>query len=289
MATSRYSWMAMAIFAAQLVSACGGGGDDEDAVEQAITLGSASRCALEVTAGQPDNCGIEAISGATYETDQVVIHLSGAAPEPEDYGCPEPGLTLGGPVCTPSVFTVSYSVSWVNETNGASGIGNVRFVASLPGPVRWRTYGEADVSNTAIGKGVPLDVGPNRITVTTNNSGLTGRVQVTVTRVVDVTPPTVFRVEPEAGETDAVRNRITVYFDEQVDPASLVGAITVTDSMMQPVAGTIEYDALRLQAIWRPNTTLDSAATYSARVTGVTDWAPNTLLAPFDWSFTTRP
>lgn len=289
MGTSRYFSIAVLISAVHVVSACGSSGGGNDDVEQVVTVSKASRCAFEVPAGQPDNCMVEEIPGETFVTDQVVIHLSGTAPEAEDDGCPDPGLTLGGPVCAPPPFPVAYGVGWMNESNGASGSGDVRFLIAPLGPVRWRTYGTLDFSNSAIGKGIPLDFGPNRIRVTTSNSDLTGNGQVTITRVTDVTPPTVFRVLPEPGATSGSRNRITVYFEEQVDPASLVGAISVFDGMAQPVPGTTDYDPLRLQATWRPDTPLDSASTYSARIAGVTDWAPNVMLAPYDWSFTTRP
>ena len=281
-----------------IVSACSSGGGDDEDNEQIVTVASASRCGVwpvsEVNdpVNATDNCRFEAIAGTTYETDQPVIHLFGTSPAAEEDGCPEPGLTLGGPVCTPTLFPIDYRLSWINESNGVSGTGDARLQQSgiaIFGPLRWRSYDSFDFNNTAIETGIPLNMGPNRIEVTTTNSGLIGSTQVTVTRVLDVTPPTVFRVDPEPDETRAFASRIEVYFDEQIDPASLVGAISVFDSMAQPVSGSVEYSALRLRATWRPDTDLDPASTYTARVTGITDLAPNVMLAPFEWSFTTRP
>ena len=288
MATSRIFPVAALTAAITLVSGCGGGSSDREDKAQVVTITSASRCAHSVQPGQPDNCLVEQIQGDKYETEQIIIHLSGTSSPAEADGCPEPELNLGGPICIPN-YEPAYSIKWINTKNDANGFGDPEFIGLQSdgfGFVRWQTY---DFFNTAIGKGIPLEIGPNLIRISTTNSGLIGIAEITVTRVVDVTPPTVFRVVPEPGETSGSRNRVTVYFEEQIDPASLVGAISVFDSMARAVPGTTEYDPLRLKVTWRPDTPLNSASAYIARVSGVTDWAPNVMLAPYEWSFTTRP
>jgi hypothetical protein len=266
--------------------ACGGSGSGGEDKAQVVTIVSASRCANDVPPGEPDNCMAEQILDGKYETDQIAIHLFGTSPPAEDDGCPDPVLTLGGPVCVPN-YSLSYSVNWINKKSDVTGGGDPKFIglqAEDFGFVRWRTY---DFFNTAVNKGIPLEFGQNRIRITTTNSGLVGNAEITVTRVVDVTPPTVQYVDPEPGGTYGFR--IVAYFDEQLDPASVIGAISVFDEDANPIAGTSEFDALRLEASWRPQSALSPASSYTARISGVTDWAPNTMITPYEWSFTTRP
>jgi len=223
----------------------------------------------------------EKIEGGSYLTDQNTIHLIGISSATEDDGCPEP--TIFGPPCIPS-FPFNYSVGWINSSNDANGRGEVAFLLVPLGPVGWRTY---NFFNVSIGKGIPLEMGSNLIRVTTSNSGLIGNAEITITRVVDVTPPTVHHVDPEPGGTYGFR--ILVYFSEQLDPASVVGAINVFDKNTQPIPGTSEFDPLKLIATWRPQSALSPDSSYTARVSFVTDWAPNVMINPYEWSFMTRP
>jgi hypothetical protein len=274
---SYWAGSVLMVFAFSL-TACGGGSDE---MSQFVNITSTSRCAISVPVGKPDNCMPENIDGGSYVTDQNTIHLSGTASAAEDDGCPEP--VFFGPPCIPS--HPPYRVSWVNSSNAASGNAEVAFIlldATLP--VSWRTY---NPFNTAIGKGIPLEMGSNLIQVTTSNSGLKGNAEITITRVVDVTPPTVHHVVPEPGGTYSFA--ILVYFNEQLDPASVVSAINVFDNNTQPIPGTSEFNPLRLEAIWRPDSALSPASSYTARISGVTDWAPNVMIDPYEWSFTTRP
>jgi hypothetical protein len=264
-----------------LTAACGSG-DSSDKKSQFVEITSASRCAIRQGAATPDNCMSEKIEGGSYVTDQNAIHLRGISSAVEDDGCPEPTLGLGGPICFPT-FPYNYGMGWINSTNGASGNGNVAFIRLPNDPVGWSTY---DPKGVTIGyadpKGVPLEMGSNTIQINTGNSGLRGNAQITITRVVDVTPPTVHHI-------DTYRSRIVVFFSEQLDPASIVSAINVFDINAQPIPGTSEFNPLKLEAIWRPQSNLSPASSYTARISGVTDWAPNVMIDPYEWSFTTRP
>jgi len=93
-------------------------------------------------------------------------------------------------------------------------------------------------------KGVALEMGSNTIRISTLNSGLKGSANVIVTRVVDVTPLTVHHVDPEPGGTYGFR--IVVFLSEQIDPASVAGAIEVFDKNAQPIPGTGVFNELRL-------------------------------------------
>ncbi len=262
------------------LAACGGGSDK---TPQVVEITSATRCTYSVGVGEPNNCMPEKIEGGSYITDQNTIHLIGISSATEDDGCPEP--TIFGPPCIPS-FPFNYSVGWINSSNDANGRGDVAFTGRflINDPVRWSTYNFFTVS---IGKGIPLEMGSNLIRVTTWNSGLSGNAEITITRVVDVTPPTVHHVDPEPGGTYGFR--ILVYFSEQLDPASVVGAINVFDKNTQPIPGTSEFDPLKLIATWRPQSALSPDSSYTARVSFVTDWAPNVMINPYEWSFMTRP
>jgi hypothetical protein len=231
---------------------------------------------------------LEKIEGGSYVTDQNTIHLSGTSSDPEDTGCPEPTTFDEAFIPCLPVSPYNYQMSWTNSTNGASGNGQVKFVGFSYSSVGWSTY---DVTGVTIGyadpKGIPLEMGSNRVQVTTTNSGLNGNAEITITRVVDVTPPTVHSVDPEPGGTYGWR--IVVYFSEQLDPASVITAISVVDDNAQSIAGTSEYDPLKLKVVWRPQSPLIRGSSYTARISGVTDWAPNVMIDTYEWSFTTRP
>jgi len=271
-----------------LTAACGSDSSDEDS--QYVEITAASRCALSVSGAgpNPDNCMLEKIEGGSYVTDQNTIHLSGTSSDPEDTGCPEPTTFDEAFIPCFPISPYNYQMSWTNSTNGASGNGQVRFKCCVYNFVGWSTY---DVTGVTIGyadpKGIPLEMGSNTIQVTATNSGLIGEAKITVTRVVDVTPPTVHSVEPEPGGT--YTSRIVVYFSEQLDPASIVTALNVVDGNAQPVPGTSEFDPLKLKVVWRPQSALSPATSYTARISGVTDFAPNTMIDAYEWSFMTRP
>lgn len=292
MKSSNYAFGTILAIAVVLLSACGSSGSED---EEEVLIGAAWRCALSVPdrviglpPQPPANCEAASISGASMQTDQRNIHLSGSSFEPKSDNC----STHSDPFvpCLPFV-PGSYTVSWINETTNASGTasrgyGNIG--TGFANVVNWNSYNATAVAlQNADPKGIALQMGANTIRVTATNSGARGEAVVTINRVVDVTPPTVHSVVPEDGGTYTFV--VEVRFSEQIDPASIVTALNVVDDLAQPVAGTSEYDPLKLKLTWRPNAALSPATTYTATLDGITDFAPNVMLNPYQWSFTTRP
>ena len=287
MALSKCNLIVTLLVAISFVSGCGGGsGGGEKDKPQSITIKYASRCVVDPIHIFPDlgpsTCMTEAIEGNSYTTDQGSIHLYGIASKAVDDGCPKPSSDYG--ICIPHAPR-NYIVSWTNSRNQANGKGKVAFffIGSEESPVKWNTYG----SNAYDAKAIPLGMGSNDIHINTSNSGYEGNTTFRITRVVDVIPPKVQNVDPKPGGTYGFR--IVVNFNEQLDPASLVGAINVFDQDASPIPGTSEFNAGTLEAIWQPESALKPAYSYTARISGVTDQAPNTMIEPYVWSFTTSP
>lgn len=138
--------------------------------------------------------------------------------------------------------------------------------------------------STSYPSGIPLQMGANSIRVSVEDADHIGSSDITVTRVVDTTPPSVFAVDPEPDGTYSWR--IVVYLGEQLDPQRVAGSLEVFDNNGQPVAGTTVYDPLKLNLEWRPESSLTSGAAYSARLSNIADLAGNTMIAPYEWSFT---
>jgi hypothetical protein len=262
---------------------CGGGGSGSDEKEQFVSIILASPCRIRRPGSQEavDNCMPKEIEGSSYVTDQNTTHLSGTVSAPEIGNCPGAG---------PFEICFTYtppSVQWMNLTNDASGNCDV---PSFPEPlvnVSWDTYDFVGVTIGADPNGIPLELGLNTIQISASNFGSNGNATITITRVVDVTPPTVHHVDPEPGGTYGPRLVVLVYFSEQLDPASVVNAINVFDENAQPVPGTSEFDPTKLEVAWRPQSPLIRGSSYIARISGVTDWAPNVMIDPYEWSFTT--
>ncbi len=294
MKPSQYVRGTVLTLAVVLLSACGSSGSD---AEEEVLISAAWRCAITVPdrvfvlpPQPPANCESAPVSGASLQTDQRNIHLSGSSFEPESDNCSahiDPFV-----LCLPFV-PGSYTVSWINETTNASGTasrgyGNIG--TGFANVVNWNTYNATAVTlQSADPKGIALQMGANTIRVTATNLGARGEAVVTINRVVDVTPPTVHSVVPKDGATDASSIRVEILFSEQIDPASVVTALSVVDDNAQAVSGTSEYDPLKLKLTWRPDAPLSPATTHTATLDGITDLAPNVMLDPYQWSFTTRP
>ena len=240
MKPSKYVSVVILVVTVILVSSCGGSGSDKKS--QVVNITSALRCAFRpgVFIVIPDNCMPEKIEGGSYVTDQNTIHLFGTASATEDDGCPEPTFELI--ICIPT-SPVNYGVSWINSRSDASGNGEVAYIGLSNDPVGWTTYDPTGVTlGYADPKGFPLEMGSNTIQITTSNSGLNGNAKITITRVVDVTPPTVYSVDPIPDGTYQ-RMGVTVYFSEQLDPTSVTTALLVVDDIGQPIlARTVEFD-----------------------------------------------
>ncbi len=291
MKSSKYVSGIVLAVAVALLSACGSSGSDD---EEEVLIGAAWRCAITLSdiliapPPPPANCESASIGGASLQTDQRNIHLSGSSFDPESDNC-STNIDPFAP-CLP-VVPGSYTVSWINLTNNASGTASRQYGNFFNTPnVNWNTYNATAVAlQSADPKGIALQMGANTIRVTATNSGARGEAVVTINRVVDVTPPTVHSVVPEDGATGASTIRVEVLFSEQIDPASVVTALSVVDDNAQAVSGTSEYDPLKLKLTWRPDAPLSPATTHTATLGGITDLAPNVMLDPYQWSFTTRP
>jgi len=277
-----------------VLAACGGGGGGGgDGKEQGnVYITSAMRCANDVgyRSGYqsiPVHCEVVQIVDGSYLTDQSFIHLSGASFVAARDNCSDAELLV---ICIP-LWPIGYGVSWNNMTNGASGSGSSGF-GSLFGlsNIFWNTFSvkqtEFFQANPA---GIPLEMGTNTIRVSAEDSARIGATEITVTRVVDVTPPTVHSVYPGPGTTTAsYTSAPRVNFSEQLFPASVTFALQVTDENGQQISGTSEYDPLRLTIIWQPQANLNPGATYTVIVSGITDLVGNIMINPYDWTFTTR-
>jgi hypothetical protein len=127
-------------------------------------------------------------------------------------------------------------------------------------------------------------MGANTIRVSVEIQNHSGASNITIIRVADVTPPSVYSVEPEPDGTYYFR--VVVSFTEQLDPESITNALQVFDSTGQPATGTTVYDPLKLSLTWRPAPVLSQGAVYTARLSDIADVAGNMMPSPYEWSFT---
>lgn len=105
----------------------------------------------------------------------------------------------------------------------------------------------------------------------------------------DATPPTVTSVSPAANSSNIATNTtIKAVFSESLDPASVAGSVTVSDSTGKTVSGTTTYDDASKTITFTPGAALTTSSSYTVTInTGVKDVAGNALAAPYSWSFTT--
>ncbi|MGW8194715.1 MAG: Ig-like domain-containing protein [Desulforhopalus sp.] len=276
-----------------LAVGCGGGGGDGQQPE-AVNINSALRCSISMGGFDlgmvpiPANCGVAGIAGGSFETDQSFIHLAGSSFGPESDNCSNPTLTLDAPICIP-IFPGSI-VHWENLTNGVSGSGSSGYheigfwdpdwfiFSTYPDGAGWSTRNESYPA------GIPLEMGANSIRVSVDDADNSGINEITVVRVTDVTPPSVYEVDPEPGGTYYFR--VLVYFTEQLDPSDVTNTLQVFDSNGTPTPGVTEYDPLKLNLVWRPAAPLSRGAAYTARLSGIADLAGYTMVNPYEWSFT---
>ena len=103
---------------------------------------------------------------------------------------------------------------------------------------------------------------------------------------VNTPPPTVAAESPAPGaNTIGVLAPITATFSEPVQPGSIL--FMLTDSSGRPVAGTLSYDSTSNTVNFDPTNPLSTAMTYTATVSGATDFYGNSMSAPLSWTFTT--
>lgn len=185
----------------------------------------------------------------TYTTVERTVRLKGGSFTPPGSTCP----TWTG------VLPPGFSVTWSNALNRCNGTAFTSLNCVTIVLATWDT-----------GDFIPLDLGANVITVTADDgAGNVGRDTITVTRVLDTTPPTVVAVSPVSGSTgvglDAV---VVVTFSEAMDPTSITAdSITLGVQGGQPVAATVTYDVLYQRATLTPSAHLAPATTYVFTVT----------------------
>ncbi len=104
----------------------------------------------------------------------------------------------------------------------------------------------------------------------------------------DTTPPEITAQTPEPDAVDVdPESAITVTFSEELDPATVAGAVTLEEQGGPVVLATVEYDNLTQTITVTPDSTLTDETTYIVTVSGVTDLAGNALTPDAVWSFTT--
>lgn len=211
-------------------------------------------------------------ASGTYQTDQLAVSLSGSSFTPVGASClPVASLPAG------------YQVTWSNNSTGAAGNANrgINCVGAVF--VFWNATS------------IPLAMGINSINVTVvDGMGNVGGDTIAVTRVPDITPPTVVDVwlsRPGTGSTNIGRvTTVTFAFSEAMDPSTInITTITLTDGANIAVPATVTYDPLSLSATLMPTGLLAANTTYQATVaTGAQDASGgNALAAPYTLSFTT--
>ncbi len=245
---------------AAFLAACGGGGADEEGPP-------------------PDPYPVSIASPTwdpTYETDGAGVALSGSAFVPAGSSCACVGLAcLFGHGTLPP----GYQVTWVNATTGQSGSA-------------WQFYLNCLLQVRVIWDAVvPLAPGINVIRINaSDSSGNTGAATLTVTRLLDTTPPQVAGISPANGATNVdVNSSVTVTFSEAMDPASVNATnLVLLDGIGSVIPATVAIGPYANTWTLKPNSPLAYATSHSFTVTSATrDVAGNPLSATPSISFTT--
>jgi Bacterial Ig-like domain len=246
-----------------LLCACGsGGGGDASPPPEPTTVGAGWVTITGNSAAQDNS------------TDSPTVGLSGDAfISPMDHGC-----------CSGSaILNTGVTVSWENATTGESG-------AAAQTPQYCWFLGTYLCGHTWQAT-IALVAGNNRIKITaTDLHGNIGRATVTVTRIPDVTPPTVDATSPASGATAVASNSFfVVNFSEAMDPATIsASTILLNDSSNNSVNGSVTYS--NNFATFTPAANLQASTVYTATITsGVKDIAGNALATSYVWTFTIAP
>jgi methionine-rich copper-binding protein CopC len=104
----------------------------------------------------------------------------------------------------------------------------------------------------------------------------------------DTAAPTVVSISPaDAAINISPTTAISATFSEPIDSATLTGANFTLTSANGAVAATITYDSATETATLQPQVALAAGATYTIRISGVSDLAGNELEDDAIWRFTT--
>lgn len=253
-----------------IMPSCGGGG--------AGGSNGSSDCSNKTGAGWVT---IDARAATT--PDSSFIRLTGTAfISPTWYRC-----------CSGSADDTGVTISWSNPVSGNSGIAyhavEICYLLFYP-------Y----LCNHTWSATVPLALGDNTITVTASDPGTnSGSSCLTATRTPDLSPPTVYSVNPPDGTLNAwPGTTVSADFSEAMLSTSITPSIfTLSGPGNVPLAGTINTTQMYssspsrfyTRADFHPFAALDVFATYTATIDGsVKDYAGgNSMGQAYTWHFTT--
>jgi microcompartment protein CcmK/EutM len=170
---------------------------------------------------------------------------------------------------------------------------------SFPGSLHVRTTIRAVVQLTGLAQAVTVDLisddwlapdlGPVRSSVRTVTQGSVAERTFSLAgyrvgnRRSDNTPPAVLSLSPADASLEGPAASVRVVFNEAIDAASAVGALTLVDANGQPVAGALTPGINDL-TFWPASPLLSGR--YTARVAAtVTDLFGNALVAARSWRF----
>ncbi|HEX8520660.1 MAG TPA: Ig-like domain-containing protein [Tepidisphaeraceae bacterium] len=102
----------------------------------------------------------------------------------------------------------------------------------------------------------------------------------------DFTAPTVTGTSPASGAaTVALGATISATFSEAVQQNTI--SLVVKDAGNNTIAGSVAYDVNTKTVTFTPTAALSGSTTYTVTISGAADLAGNTIVAPYNWSFTT--
>ena len=132
-----------------------------------------------------------------------------------------------------------FEVTWNNQSTGGTGTGTTWGQSSCDG-----FTGICSAPILYFAADVPLQHGSNNITVSIRSllDGITASDTISITRIEDSTPPTVYRIFPNDNDILVEPDTsIRVIFDEEMDPSSLTtDAFIIYDHNGNKLAGTYE-------------------------------------------------
>jgi len=109
------------------------------------------------------------------------------------------------------------------------------------------------------------------------------------TPYVDTSTPQVLSTSPANLATNvSLSTAINAHMSQALDPLTVNAAnFTLKDSLGNPVAGTVSYDAGKMNVTFNPGALLKPHEKYSASIKALKNLVGNMMSGPFDWSFTT--
>ncbi len=113
-------------------------------------------------------------------------------------------------------------------------------------------------------------------------------VTITVSPMVDTTPPTIVARTPQPAATDiATTTSISVTFDEPLNESLITSQALQLSVNSTPVSGSVVYDAQNYRITLSPDTALATQTSYSVTLGGNLEDLAGNPVAGASWSFTT--